>query len=185
MANCDNNYANLIGKACRIRACDGCADTVPGSGDWKYFGAMTTKSFDLAPDTVNSDADNTGAFTAGIVTGASLSISGDGEFLSQDKPYEYGVYRAMGYFVEELANSRQPSLWIMLDWGDMSIRMYANITAFSGEAPSKDLVTYSIEFQPADGNSVKFIRKGDVEVTGVTVSPKTLTIAVSDTVTVA
>lgn len=175
MANCPNDTSKMVGRVAFIEVADGCADTVPTAGEWKLFGAMTTKSFDLSPDTVTSDADDSGAFNEGLVTSASLTISGDGEFRKRDKPDEYGVYAAIRYFVGELQAKRQPSLWVRLDWGDMIIQMYANITALSGEAPTKELVTYSVEFQPADGNTVQFLDGDDPAVTAIAVTPTTST----------
>lgn len=173
MAVCPNDTTKMVGRSVIIEVAAGCADTVPLESEWQLFGAMTTKSFDLSPDTVTSDADDSGAFNEGLVTSSSFTISGDGEFRKRDKPGEYGVYNAVRYFVGELQARRQPSLWVRLDWGDMIIRGYMNITALSGEAPTKELVTYSVEFQPADGNSVEFLDGDNPAVTAIAVTPTT------------
>ncbi|MDN0012419.1 DNA breaking-rejoining protein, partial [Providencia stuartii] len=85
MANCPVQTNKLIGRNAVIRIAPGCPDQVPAQSTFKRIGAITTKSFDLSPNSITSEADDTKGLIENIVTNMDLSISFDGEYRKRDK----------------------------------------------------------------------------------------------------
>lgn len=157
MAICANDTAKLIGRNATLELANGCADTVPLESEWLYAGALTTKSFDFSPNTVTSDADDTGGFQESLVTNADFTISAEGEVRVADKSDEYGFGQIVIYFPTEIKARRQPTVWVRLGFGPVTMVGYMTITALSGDAGTNDIVTFSLELKVADSDSVSIV----------------------------
>jgi hypothetical protein len=154
MAICPNDTIKLVGRNATLELADGCPDAVPTEAEWKYAGALTTKGFDFSPNTVTSEADDTGGFQESLVTNSDFTITAEGEVRTNDKSDEYGFGHMVLYYATELKNRRQPTVWVRLGFGPVTMVMYATITALSGDAGTNDLVTFSMELHPAESDTV-------------------------------
>ncbi|MEL7694957.1 MULTISPECIES: Ig-like domain-containing protein [Pantoea] len=182
MAICQTDNTKLFGRAIVLEIADGCADTVPQESEWMALAAGTSKSFDLSPNSVSSDADDTKGYVENIVTNADLTISFEGEVRRNDRLDQYGVYRLIKYFNTEIQAARQPTVWIRMEFGAVTFIGYMLINALSSDGGSNDIVTFSTEFKVADATTIQVIDTDDaVAVTGVTVTPATTSLAVGAT----
>lgn len=154
MAICPNDTILLVGRSATLELADGCADTPPTEAEWKYAGALTSKGIDFSPNTVTSEADTSGGFQESLVTNSDFTITAEGEVRTKDRSDEYGFGRMVLYYSTELKARRQPTLWVRLGFGPVTLVMYATITALSGDAGTNDIVTFSAEFHPADSTTV-------------------------------
>nr|WP_318379984.1 Ig-like domain-containing protein [uncultured Enterobacter sp.]DAI86919.1 MAG TPA: major tail protein [Caudoviricetes sp.] len=183
MAICQTDNTKLFGRAIVLEIADGCADTMPQESEWMALAAGTTKSFDLSPNSVSSDADDTKGYVENIVTNADLTISFEGEVRRNDRLDQYGVYRLIKYFNTEIQASRQPTVWIRMEFGAVTFIGYMLINALSSDGGSNDIVTFSTEFKVADATTIQVIdTEDDVAVASVSVTPSTSSGAVGTTV---
>ncbi|NIG74947.1 Ig domain-containing protein [Klebsiella sp. Ap-873] len=182
MAICQTDNTKLFGRAVILEVADGCADAVPTEADFKLLMPGTSKTFDMSPNTTTSSADDTKGWVENIVTSNDLTLSFEGEVRVNDRSDQYGVYKFIKYYVTEVNAGRQPTLWVRMTFGQIQIQGYMVITALSNDGGTDDIVTLSTEFKVADGSTVQVTDVADdVPVTGVTVAPKTASIAVAAT----
>ena len=182
MAICTNDNTKLFGRAVVLEVADGCADTIPAESKFMLLAAGTSKTFDMNPNTTNSSADDTKGWVENVVTSNDLTLSFEGEVRVNDKSDQYGVYKFIKYYVNEVNAARQPTLWVRMYFGQIMIQAYMVITALSNDGGTDDIVTFSTEFKVADGSTVSIDDIDDtVAVTGVTVAPTTASIAVAAT----
>jgi len=182
MAICQTDNTKLFGRAIVLEIADGCADTLPQESEWMALAAGTTKSFDLSPNSVSSDADDTKGYVENIVTNADLTISFEGEVRRNDRLDQYGVYRLIKYFNTEIQAARQPTVWIRMEFGAVTFIGYMLINALSSDGGSNDIVTFSTEFKVADASTIQVVDTDEaVPATGVTVAPATTSLAVGAT----
>lgn len=182
MAICQTDNTKLFGRAIVLEIADGCADTLPQESEWMALAAGTTKSFDLSPNSVSSDADDTKGYVENIVTNADLTISFEGEVRRNDRLDQYGVYRLIKYFNTEIQAARQPTVWIRMEFGAVTFIGYMLINALSSDGGSNDIVTFSTEFKVADASTIQVVDTDEaVPATGVTVTPATTSLAVGAT----
>lgn len=170
-----NDSGLLVGKNVVLEVALGCADTRPLEADWKALAAGTSKTTDLSPNTVTSDADDGGAFLANATTNADATVSFEGEVRTKDSLDQFGFGRFFKYFVDELNAERQPTIWVRTFIGPIEFSGYMVITALSTDGGTNDIVTFSTEFKVADSKSVVVTLIDNVAVTGVTLSPTTST----------
>lgn len=159
MAECTVQNNQLFGAAVVLEVCDGCPDNQPKEADWKSLMAGTSKGLDYSPNTVTSDADDQGGFVEAIVTNADIALSFEGEVRINDKLDQYGFFKLERYFTNEIANRRQPSLWVRLMYGENTFVAYMNLTSLSWSGGSNDIVSASLEFKVASSKSVKITGK--------------------------
>lgn len=182
MAICQTDNTKLFGRAIVLEVADGCADTVPQESEWMALAAGTSKSFDMSPNSVTSDADDTKGYVESIVTNADLTISFEGEVRQNDKLDQYGVYRLIKYFNTEIQAARQPTIWVRMEFGAVTLQGYMLINALSSDGGSNDIVTFSTEFKVADASTFQVIDTDEtVPATGVTVTPATASLVVGAT----
>ena len=182
MAICQTDNTKLFGRAIVLEVADGCADTVPQESEWMALAAGTSKSFDMSPNSVTSDADDTKGYVESIVTNADLTISFEGEVRQNDKLDQYGVYRLIKYFNTEIQAARQPTIWVRMEFGAVTLQGYMLINALSSDGGSNDIVTFSTEFKVADASTFQVIDTDEaVPATGVTVIPATASLVVGAT----
>ncbi|MCX8650948.1 hypothetical protein J3U21_11455 [Gilliamella sp. B2776] len=159
MAECSEQNSQLFGAAVVLEVCDGCPDKTPKEADWKALMAGKSKGIDYGPNTATSDADDQGGFAESIVINADIALSFEGEVRVNDKLDQYGFFKLERYFTTELANKRQPSLWVRLMYGENTFVAYMNITSLSWNGGSNDIVSASLEFKVASSKSVKITGK--------------------------
>lgn len=182
MAICQTDNTKLFGRAIVLEVADGCPDTVPQESEWKALAAGTSKGFDFSPNSVTSDADDTKGYVENIVTNADFTISFEGEVRRNDKLDQYGVGRLIKYFNTEIQATRQPTLWVRMEFGPITFIGYMLINALSSDGGTNDIITFSTEFKVAAADTIQVIDTDDaVAVTGVTVTPATTSLAVGAT----
>ncbi len=182
MAICQTDNTKLFGRAIVLEVADGCADAVPQESEWKALAAGTSKTFDMSPNSVTSDADDTKGYVESIVTNADLTISFEGEVRQNDRLDQYGVFRLLKYFNTEIQAARQPTIWVRMEFGAVTLQGYMVINAFSIDGGSNDIVTFSTEFKVADASTFQIEDTDEtVPATGVTVTPATTSLAVGAT----
>ncbi|MEI9697300.1 Ig-like domain-containing protein [Moellerella wisconsensis] len=178
MADCPVQTNKLIGRNAIIRIAKGCPDQVPDQIDFKRIGAITTKSFDLSPNAITSEADDTKGLIENIVTNMDLTISFDGEYRKRDKDSDFGPLKLLQEIPKEVQLGRQPAYWVQMDFtGEDSIVLqgYFVFTSWSSEFPASEIATYSGELKVSDADSVEWLVE-EVSVTSVTASPTTLSV---------
>ncbi|MDE9467389.1 DNA breaking-rejoining protein, partial [Xenorhabdus bovienii] len=116
MANCPVETNKLIGRNAIIRIAHGCPDAVPDQSAFFRIGALTTKSFDLSPNTLTSEADDSKGLVESVVTSMNLTISFDGEYRKRDKKDDFGPLRLLQEIPREVQAGRQPSYWVQMDF---------------------------------------------------------------------
>lgn len=158
MSGCTQQNNKLFGGAVVLEVADGCETTPHSELDWKSLMAGTSKGLDYSPNTVTSDADDQGGFVESIVTNADISLSFDGEVRTNDTLDEYGFFKLERYFTTEIANKRQPSIWIRVMHGENIFIGYMNITSFSWSGGTSELVTASLEFKTASSKTIQIIQ---------------------------
>lgn len=179
MANCPNDNGKLMGRNIVVEVADGCPDVRPEEAEWKSLAACTSKTLDMAPNTTNSEADDTKGWVENLLTTADATISIDGEVGKNDKLDQYGIGRFTKYFVDEMNAMRQPTLWVRMQAGPIEFSAYMLITALTpADGGTNDIVTFSTEFKVANASTVKVDIVNDVPLTGVSVAPETLSLTV-------
>ena len=158
MAICPNDNGTLVGRYARLYLADGCPDTEPADDEWQLLGPMTSKGVDFSPNTVTSDADDTGGFVVSLVTNSDLTISGEGEVRARDKSDEYGIHRLIQMYVNEQKAMRQPTLWVRLVTGQTVITMYGVLTTLSYDAGTNDIITFSVSNSNSLGMRTAWLR---------------------------
>lgn len=186
MQGCSTDNSKLFGRAVVLEVALGCPDTRPQEADWKALGAGKSKGLAFSPNTVNSEADDTGAWVENIVTSADATISFDGEVGKNDKLDQFGFGNLVKYFSDELNAKpiRQPTIWVRLEVGPIEFSGYMVITDLTpADGGTNDIVTFSVEFKVASGDTVQVEKIGvPVPVASVSVTPATSTGAVGSTV---
>ncbi|EDU58735.1 Ig-like domain-containing protein [Providencia stuartii] len=183
MANCPVQTNKLIGRNAVIRIAPGCPDKVPAQSAFKRIGAITTKSFDLSPNSITSEADDTKGLIENIVTNMDLSISFDGEYRKRDKDTDFGPLKLLQEIPKEVQMGRQPAYWVQMDFtGEDAVVLqgYFVFTSWSSDFPASEIATYSGELKVSDADSVEWLIE-EVAVTGVSVTPATLSLKVGET----
>ncbi|MBD9658117.1 MULTISPECIES: Ig-like domain-containing protein [Pantoea] len=181
-ANCPTDNTKLFGRAIVLEVADGCADAVPLESEWKALAAGTSKGFDFSPNSVTSDADDTKGYVENIVTNADFTISFEGEVRRNDKLDQYGVGRLIKYFNTEIQATRQPTLWVRMEFGPVTFIGYMLINALSSDGGTNDIITFSTEFKVADADTIQVIdTDNEVPVTGVALTPATTSVVVGAT----
>lgn len=181
MTQCKTDNTKLFGRAVILEVADGCADTIPAEAEFKLLAAGTSKTWDMNPNTTNSSADDTKGWVENVVTSNDLTLSFEGEVRVNDKSDQYGVYKFIKYYVNEVNASRQPTLWVRMYFGQIMIQAYMVITALSNDGGTDDIVTLSTEFKVADGSTVSIDDIDTSEVTSVAVAPNSANVAVGAT----
>lgn len=181
MQGCPNSFDRLIGRAKTLELAYGCPDTRPAEADWKLMGLPTSATWDLAPDSLTSDADD-GGFTASIISGLDPTYSIEGEVRTNDRTDEFGVQQFVKYIVDEVKARRQPTVWMRFHWGNYYHIGYMVPSGASDGGGVKEITTYSFEFKLSDGTTFEIEPDGSVvAVSGVVTAPATTSVVVGAT----
>jgi len=177
-ANCPTSNERVFGSATVLELAMGCADTRPTEEEWLALGAGTSKGLSFSPNSVSSDADDTGGWVENIITNADATISFDGEVRKHDKLDQFGYANLFTYFVDELNAKRQPTLWARISIGPLEFSGYMVISgATPADGGSKDIITFSVEFKVSDGTTVSLTNLDAPALTFSTDLPATKTVA--------
>lgn len=154
MQGCSSDNSKLFGRAVVLEVALGCPDTIPPESERLPLMAGTSKGFDFSPNTVSSDADDTKGYVENIVTNSDFTISFEGEVRKNDKLDQFGVGKFVKYYNDEVKASRQPTIWVFMDYGPVSFRGYMVITALSSDGGSNDIVTLTTEFKVSAADTI-------------------------------
>ncbi|MDC9591363.1 Ig-like domain-containing protein [Xenorhabdus sp. XENO-10] len=180
MANCPVETNKLIGRNAIIRIAQGCPDAAPDQSAFFRIGALTTKSFDLSPNTLTSEADDSKGLVESVVTSMDLTISFDGEYRKRDKNEDFGPLRLLKEIPKEVQAGRQPAYWVQMDFtGEdvLVLQAYMVFTSWSSQFGSSEFATYSGELKVSDADTVDWLIE-EVAVQSVSVNPPSVTVAV-------
>ncbi|MBE8598301.1 Ig domain-containing protein [Xenorhabdus sp. BG5] len=183
MADCPVETNKLIGRNAIIRIAQGCPDAAPDQSTFFRIGALTTKSFDLSPNTLTSEADDSKGLVESVVTSMDLTISFDGEYRKRDKADDFGPLRLLKEIPKEVQAGRQPAYWVQMDFtGEdaLVLQAYMVFTSWSSQFGSSEFATYSGELKVSDADTVEWLIE-EVAVQSVSVNPQSLTVAVGKT----
>jgi len=152
MAACVNNNSHYIGRNVIFEWASGCPDAIPAEAAFKFAGAVNTKGFTLASDSVDSTTDQSaGGIRSTTVTYLTYEVSVDGKCRVLDKAAESNT-ALFKYYVAEIAAGRQPSIWTRMTFPDVTITAYCNLTNYERSAPDSDMVTFSATFSATESN---------------------------------
>ncbi len=182
MANCKST--KYVGRDVVLEYAIGCGDTLPAEADWKRFGSMRTKEFNLEWETTDATADDSiGALRENLATFQSLTISGDGTCKASGAG-SANLIELTKHVANPAATGGQPTAWLRMTFPDLTFTAFMIITTMSRSAPFDDVTTYSMEASATAsdfGLIVEDTPDPDAVVTGVTVVPATLSLTVGQT----
>ncbi|MEY0577529.1 Ig-like domain-containing protein [Providencia manganoxydans] len=182
MQGCITSSDIMVGRLKTVELAYGCPDQMPEEDEWKLNGLPTSATWDLAPETLVSDADN-GGISSTMISNLDPTYSIEGEVRTHDRSDEFGIQQFVKYVVDEIKARRQPTVWMRLHWGDYYHIGYMNATGISDGGGVKEIVTYSLELKLADGTTFQVVEDGNaIPVTAVVVAPKTASVEVGKTV---
>lgn len=160
----------------------GCGDEQPEPGDWKNFGALRTKEFNLEWETTDATADDSiGALRENLATFQSLTISGDGVCKASGAGAA-NLIELTKHVANPQGTAGQPVVWLRMTFPDITFTAFMILTTMSRSAPFDDVVTYSMEASATSSDFGLIVEDTPepVTITSVTVSPSTLSMSVND-----
>lgn len=179
------NKTKYVGRDVVLEYAIGCGDSMPNSADWKVFGSLRTKEFNLAWDSTDAtDADSVGALRENLATFQTLSISGDG-VCKASGANSANLIEITKHVANPDATSGQPVAWMRMTFPDLTFTAFMLFTTLSRSAPYDDVVTFSLEASATAsdfGLMVEDTPTTDAPVpTTVSAYPETLTMTTGDT----
>ena len=176
--------AKIVGRQVVLEYAILCGDSFPSESDWKRFGSMRTKEFNLEWETTDATADDSvGALRENLATFQTLTMSGDGT-VKVAGGGAANLIELTKHVAQPDATDGQPVAWLRMTFPDLTFTAYMIITTLSRSAPYDDVVTYSLEASATAsdfGLVVEDTPDTDApDPTSVTVIPATLTLAVND-----
>ena len=159
----------------------GCPDTLPSESDWKRFGSLRTKEFEISWDTTDAtDSDSVGSLRENLATFQAMSISGDGTVKASGTGAA-NLIELTKHVVNPGATGGQPAVWLRMTYPDLTFTAYCLVSTLSRSAPYDDITTFSFEASATAsdfGLIVEDTPDADApDPTSVEVIPATLTIA--------
>jgi len=135
----------FVGRDVVMEFAIGCSDKVPTAPEWKRFGSMRTKEFNLEWETQDATADDTvGVLRENLATFQTLSVSGEGT-VKKSGIGAANVRELLKHVVNPTQTSGQPVAWIRMTFPDLTFTCFMLITNMSRSASNDDIVTYSLE----------------------------------------
>lgn len=179
------NKTKYVGRDVVLEYAIACGDAVPASADWKVFGSLRTKEFNLSWDTTDgTDADSVGALRENLATFQSLSISGDGVCKANGAGAQ-NLIDLTKHVANPVATDGEPKAWLRMTFPDLTFTALMLISNMSRSAPYDDVVTYSMESSATAsdfGLIVEDTPDADAPVPeSVSAFPETLALAVNET----
>ena len=133
------------GKDVTLEYFIGCGDAQPASGDYKPFGSLRTKEFNLAWDTTDAtDSDSVGSLRENLATFLSLTMSGNG-VCRNTGALGANLVEISKHVANPVATGGQPMAWLRMTFPDITYEALMLITTMSRSAPYADVTEYSFE----------------------------------------
>jgi uncharacterized protein YjdB len=172
----------FIGKDVIANVAFACGDVHPNTLTFMPIGNMTTKSLTMESDTVQATGDKSvGGINANFVTFRNVTFSGDG-FVRRDDDADSNVMRLTKHWANpEAGFNNQPVVWVELIYPDLTFYYYAIISSISREAPTSEMVTFSVEFQATSSDFGIIVEDTPQPPDSIAVAPATVSIAVAGT----
>lgn len=139
------NKTKYVGRDVVLEYSIGCGSALPETDDWKVFGSLRTKEFNLSWDTTDgTDSDSVGALRENLATFQSLSISGDGVCKASGAGAQ-NLIDLTKHVANPTATGGQPIAWMRMTFPDLTFTALMLLSNMSRSAPYDDVVTYSME----------------------------------------
>lgn len=139
------NKTKYVGRDVVLEYAIGCGDVMPAAEDWKLFGSLRTKEFNLGWDTTDAtDSDSIGALRENLATFQTLTMSGDGVCKASGSGAQ-NLIDLTKHFVNPEATGGQPVIWMRMTFPDLTFTAFMLLSSLSRSAPYDDVVTYSME----------------------------------------
>ncbi|MNZ87978.1 Phage major tail protein 2 [compost metagenome] len=133
----------FVGRDVVVEFSIGCGDALPAELEWRRFGAMRTKEWNLGWDTADAtDADIVGYLRENMGTFQTLEVSGDG-VLKVSGAGAQNLKDIQKHVANPAATGGQPVAWFRYTFPDLTFISFMIITEFSRSAPYDDVATYS------------------------------------------
>lgn len=187
MAGC--NQVKFTGKDVPIYYHIGCGDELPTDSDWKRLMALRGKEVNISWDTIDGTADDSvGSLRDNIASYLSFTISGDGT-LKASGAGSAEAKAFMKHVINPIATGGQPLAWLKIIFPDITVTAFMLCNTASRSAPYDDLATWSFEAMAAPSDFGLIVEDtpdpNAPDVTGVTVTPDTTSVAIGATVQLA
>lgn len=139
------NKQKYVGRDVALEYHIGCGETLPGESDWKPFGSLRTKEFNLEWDTTDAtDGDSIGSLRENLATFQSLSISGDGTCRASGAGGA-SLVELTKHVAQPVSTGGQPVVWMRMTFPDLTFTCYMLLSSMNRSAPYDDIVTFSME----------------------------------------
>lgn len=179
------NKTKYVGRDVVLEYAIGCGDSLPESNQWKVFGSLRTKEFNLSWDTTDAtDGDSVGALRENLATFQTLTISGDGVCKASGAG-SANLIEISKHVANPVATGGQPVTWMRMTFPDITFTCFMLFSTLSRSAQYDDVVTYSMEASATAsefGLIVEDTPDPDApEVVSVSAFPETITLAAGAT----
>lgn len=139
------NKTKYVGRDVVLEYAITCGDVMPTESEWKIFGSLRTKEFNLAWDTTDAtDSDSIGALRESLATFQTLTISGDGTCKASGSGAA-NLIELTKHVTNPVSTAGQPVAWMRMTFPDLTFTAFMIISTMSRSAPYDDIVTYSME----------------------------------------
>jgi predicted secreted protein len=170
--------SKFVGRDVVLEYVIGCNDALPAEGDWKVFGSMRTKEFNLEWETADAtDADSIGSLRENLATFQSLTISGDGTVKSSGVGAS-NLIELTKHVANPIATSGQPFVWMRMTFPDLTFTAFMLLTTMSRSAPYDDVATYSMSATAAPSEFGLIVEDTVLVPASIIVSPNPANIAI-------
>lgn len=165
-----------VGRDVVLEYVIGCGDALPAEGDWKKFGSLRTKEFNLAWDTTDAtDSDSIGALRENLATFQSLTISGEG-LCKASGAGAANLIELTKHVAQPTTTGGQPVVWLRMTFPDLTFTAFMLLANMSRSAPYDDMVTYTMEASATASDFGLIVTVTPADVASVTVTPNPGTI---------
>ena len=115
-----------VGRDVVLEYAIGCGDAVPTGAEWKKFGSLRTKEFNLSWDSTDvTDSDSVGALRENLATFQTLTISGDGISKSSGAGAA-NLIELTKHVARPDATGGQPVIWLRMTFPDLTCLLYTS-----------------------------------------------------------
>lgn len=145
MADCPQ--VNSIGRAIPVEFFElVCGDADPTSLSYLPIGSTNSKTWNLSSTSSDNTSDSTVGVTSSLITYINLEATLSGFATSEDGTLSNQA-RLYKYYVEEVQNDRQPTMWLRATFQDITVYAFVNITGYNRSMASGETVTFEISVQ--------------------------------------
>ncbi len=139
------NRKKFVGRDVVLEYHIGCGDVLPLESEWKRFGSMRTKSFEISWDTIDAtDDESIGSLRENLALFQTLTMSGDGT-VKVSTGGAANLTEITKHVARPDATGGQPTAWMRMTFPDLTFIAYMLIPTMGRSAPYDDVVTYTLE----------------------------------------